>query len=168
MQAVTKSKRIFCFHVLDPDVKEAPTFFRRYDIPLFRALVPVDADVFAFDRRCREVANDKCHMSRTADHGVRSIQVALPDAAGMNVDIGNDADLPLFANLPEFSKVTPVKKDDSRVEAPGVEIVIQDEVNDASASVKTLTQKKRATFSRAVSAAFSKAFEEPPPQTPRT
>ena len=115
----------------------------------------------------REIGQDERDVPSARDHGVISVGCALTDTAGMYMHIGDDAHAAAFADVPECAEIPAVEMHDAGVERVRIEIVVQDEIDDPSAPVRTVAEQERATFAACVPAALAQLCAQALPKKPR-
>jgi hypothetical protein len=84
----------------------------------------------------------------------------------MNMDVGYDLQMMRPAVRPELAEVAPVEAHDARVQAVGVEIVVENVVDDPLRIAFQTTEKERPAFSRAILTAETQIPTETMPQPP--
>ena len=72
-------------------------------------------------------------MASTRDHRMCTVGFALAGASGVNVNVSHHCQSAGLAECPDLSEITAVEPDDAAVEAMGIEIVIEHEVDDPGA-----------------------------------
>ena len=100
----------------DGNAKDVATTIMGDGIPPLRAAIAIDADTVGVHIRLREVGQDQRHMTGLRDHRVIAIGVALPLTAGMHVDVGDDANAPFGAPLPQCAKMATVEANDAGIQ----------------------------------------------------
>src|SRR5688572_2508458 len=82
--------------------------------------------------------------------------------------IRNDRQLALPADCPKPPEIFAVEANNSRVEALRIEIVVQDEINDARGAGRlVVTEQKRSALAAFATATLSQLCRQPPPKEPR-
>jgi hypothetical protein len=79
------------------------------------------------------------------------------------MNIGHDGHFPLLADLPQGAEVATVKVHDPCVEAVGVQIVVEDQVEDPGAPVAAPPEEERAALPDAISPSPAKVRHEAAP-----
>lgn len=103
----------------------------------------------------REVRQNQGDVPSARDHGVVAIRAALPRAARVDVNIGNNRQSTCFANRPQFGEIVPVKMNDAAVEAVWIEVVVKDEVDGARSTIFSTPEEKCAALSAASATALT-------------
>src|ERR1700694_4806667 len=89
---------------------------RRHAVPAFVAEIAVDADRRTLDRRARKTRENERDVSGAGDHWMRLVGAALARAARVHVHVGDHAQAPALADVPERAEVPAVKVHDAGVE----------------------------------------------------
>ena len=105
-------------------------------------------------------------MAGTRDHRMCTVGFALAGAAGVNVHVSHHRQSAGLAERPELSEITAVEPDDTAVEAMGIEIVIEYEIDDPGTLPVAISEQKGATLSGSILSALTKPPAQPPPQKP--
>src|SRR5262249_34834301 len=109
----------------------------------------------------------ECDVSGARDHWVIAVGAALPRGAGMHMHVGNDPHAALLADVPERPEIPPVEMHDAGVERVRVEVVVEDEIGDASAAVYAVAEQECAALAGGVPAALAQLPAQALPQKPR-
>ena len=133
-------------------------------LPALPAQITVNADVLDADRSACEIRQDQREVPHARNHRVLAVGAALPGSTGMDVNVPDDAQFPAPARLPKCAEISAVHAYDAGIERMGIEIVIENEIDDPGMGVVTAAKQKSAALPAMVAAAFAKFRDEPPPQ----
>jgi hypothetical protein len=85
----------------------------------------------------------------------------------MDMNVSHDREIALTAHGPKLPEIFPVKPDDPGIKAVRVEIVIENEIDDArSAAGLQEPEQEGAAFAGRVASAFTQPRRQSPPQKP--
>lgn len=87
------------------------------------------------------------YMTRLRDHGIPLVAWALAEMSGVNVYIGYYHLARLTTPLPDGSQHCAIEFDDVVGKAPGIHIIIEEEVFHSTRTISKSAQKKGATLS---------------------
>ena len=96
------------------------------------------------------------------------IGIALLRAARVDMNVGDHGEAPHFAKIPKRAEMPPIKPHNASVQASWVEIVVQNEVDYARASIGAPPQKEGTTLSRPPTSTLAQPGDKAAPKQPRT
>ena len=102
-------------------------------------------------------------MPFAGDHRVIAVQLALLRSARVDVNVGNHGQLAGSADSPEFSEIAAVETNDSTIETMIVQIVVQDEIDNAGATVAVAAEQERSAFPGPAAPALAQAPQQATP-----
>jgi hypothetical protein len=68
----------------------------------------------------------------------------------MGVNVSDNRKAALFAELPQFAKVTPVEADNAGFKTSWIKVVIEDKLSDPCASFTAIAEQESTTFVLAI------------------
>jgi hypothetical protein len=66
--------------------------------------------------------------------------------AGMDVNVGDDAVTTTATELPQFGKFVSVEMHDAGIERVGIDVVVEDKLDDPPVPLPIVSQEKRSAF----------------------
>ena len=112
----------------------------------------MDTDIRDAYRRPGEIGQNEREMTGARDHRVLAVGLALIGAAGGDMNVRDDAQSAPPPGIPKRAEISVVQANDTGVQRAGIEIVVENEIDDAGSGAVTAAKQKSAALPAVVAA----------------